>query len=151
MSLPPIANIFTVSRLNTTVRQLLEKEMGLVWISAEISNFTQPASGHWYFTLKDDGAQVRCAMFRNSNRRVTFRPQHGQQVLVRANITLYEPRGDYQLIAESMHPAGEGLLQQQFELLKAKLATEGLFDPQHKQPLPEPARQVGVILSLIHI
>lgn len=147
MSLPPIANIFTVSRLNTTVRQLLEKEMGLVWISAEISNFTQPASGHWYFTLKDDGAQVRCAMFRNSNRRVTFRPQHGQQVLVRANITLYEPRGDYQLIAESMHPAGEGLLQQQFELLKAKLATEGLFDPQHKQPLPEPARQVGVITS----
>ena len=147
MSLPSNANIFTVSRLNTTVRQLLEKEMGLVWISAEISNFTQPASGHWYFTLKDDGAQVRCAMFRNSNRRVTFRPQHGQQVLVRASITLYEPRGDYQLIAESMHPAGEGLLQQQFELLKAKLSTEGLFDPQHKQPLPEPARQVGVITS----
>lgn len=147
MSLPPTANIFTVSRLNTTVRQLLEKEMGLVWLSAEISNFTQPASGHWYFTLKDDGAQVRCAMFRNSNRRVTFRPQHGQQVLVRANITLYEPRGDYQLIIESMHPAGEGLLQQQFELLKTKLASEGLFEPQHKQALPDPAKQVGVITS----
>lgn len=147
MSLPPTANIFTVSRLNNTVRQLLEKEMGLVWLSAEISNFTQPASGHWYFTLKDDGAQVRCAMFRNSNRRVTFRPQHGQQILVRANITLYEPRGDYQLIIESMRPAGEGLLQQQFELLKARLATEGLFDPQHKQALPEPAKQVGVITS----
>lgn len=85
--------IFTVSRLNQTVRLLLEHEMGQVWISGEISNFTQPASGHWYFTLKDDTAQVRCAMFRNSNRRVTFRPQHGQQVLVRANITLYEPRG----------------------------------------------------------
>ncbi|WP_333603474.1 exodeoxyribonuclease VII large subunit, partial [Pantoea eucrina] len=84
MSLPATANIFTVSRLNTTVRTLLENEMGLVWLSAEISNFTQPASGHWYFTLKDDGAQVRCAMFRNSNRRVTFRQQHGQQVLVRA-------------------------------------------------------------------
>lgn len=147
MSLPPTANIFTVSRLNTTVRQLLENEMGLVWLSAEISNFTQPASGHWYFTLKDDGAQVRCAMFRNSNRRASFRPQHGQQVLVRASITLYEPRGDYQLIIESMHPAGEGLLQQQFEQLKARLAAEGLFDQQFKQPLPEPARQVGVITS----
>ncbi|KAJ9432213.1 Exodeoxyribonuclease VII large subunit [Candidatus Pantoea symbiotica] len=147
MSLPPTANIFTVSRLNTTVRQLLENEMGLVWLSAEISNFTQPSSGHWYFTLKDDGAQVRCAMFRNSNRRVTFRPQHGQQVLVRASITLYEPRGDYQLIIESMHPAGEGLLQQQFEQLKARLAAEGLFDQHFKQPLPDPARQVGVITS----
>ncbi|ORM67502.1 exodeoxyribonuclease VII large subunit [Pantoea rwandensis] len=147
MSLPPTANIFTVSRLNTTVRQLLENEMGLVWLSAEISNFTQPSSGHWYFTLKDDGAQVRCAMFRNSNRRVTFRPQHGQQVLVRASITLYEPRGDYQLLIESMHPAGEGLLQQQFEQLKARLAAEGLFDQQFKQPLPDPARQVGVITS----
>lgn len=147
MSIQPTANIFTVSRLNTTVRQLLENEMGLVWLSAEISNFTQPSSGHWYFTLKDDGAQVRCAMFRNSNRRVTFRPQHGQQVLVRASITLYEPRGDYQLIIESMHPAGEGLLQQQFEQLKARLAAEGLFDQQFKQPLPDPARQVGVITS----
>lgn len=147
MSLPPVANVFTVSRLNTTVRQLLEQEMGSVWLSAEISNFSQPASGHWYFTLKDDGAQVRCAMFRNSNRRVTFRPQQGQQILVRATITLYEPRGDYQLIIESMHPAGEGALQQQFELLKAKLASEGLFDQQHKQPLPAPAKQVGVITS----
>lgn len=110
--------IFTVSRLNQTVRLLLEHEMGQVWISGEISNFTQPASGHWYFTLKDDTAQVRCAMFRNSNRRVTFRPQHGQQVLVRANITLYEPRGDYQIIVESMQPAGEGLLQQNTNSLK---------------------------------
>lgn len=147
MSLPTVANVFTVTRLNTTVRQLLEQEMGSVWLSAEISNFSQPASGHWYFTLKDDGAQVRCAMFRNSNRRVTFRPQHGQQILVRATITLFEPRGDYQLIIESMHPAGEGALQQQFELLKTKLAGEGLFDQQHKQPLPEPAKQVGVITS----
>ncbi|MTD28555.1 exodeoxyribonuclease VII large subunit [Erwinia sorbitola] len=147
MSLPPTANIFTVSRLNTTVRKLLEMEMGQVWLSAEISNFSQPSSGHWYFTLKDDGAQVRCAMFRNSNRRVTFRPQNGQQILVRATITLYEPRGDYQLIAESMQPAGDGLLQQQFEQLKQRLMLEGLFEQQHKQPLPEPARQVGVITS----
>lgn len=141
------STIFTVSRLNQTVRLLLEQEMGQVWISGEISNFTQPASGHWYFTLKDDTAQVRCAMFRNSNRRVTFRPQHGQQVLVRANITLYEPRGDYQIIVESMQPAGEGLLQQKYEQLKQRLADEGLFTQQHKQPLPVPARQVGVITS----
>lgn len=139
--------IFTVSRLNQTVRLLLEQEMGQVWISGEVSNFSQPASGHWYFTLKDDAAQVRCAMFRNSNRRVTFRPQHGQQVLVRANITLYEPRGDYQIIVESMQPAGEGLLQQKFEQLKATLSAEGLFDQQFKKPLPSPARCVGVITS----
>ncbi|MCU5773972.1 exodeoxyribonuclease VII large subunit [Erwiniaceae bacterium BAC15a-03b] len=147
MSLPPTANIFTVSRLNTTVRKLLEMEMGQIWLSAEISNFSQPSSGHWYFTLKDETAQVRCAMFRNSNRRVTFRPQNGQQILVRATITLYEPRGDYQLIAESMQPAGDGLLQQQFEQMKQRLAAEGLFDQQFKQPLPDPARQVGVITS----
>ncbi len=139
--------IFTVSRLNQTVRLLLEREVGQVWISGEISNFTQPASGHWYFTLKDDTAQVRCAMFRNSNRRVTFRPQHGQQVLVRASITLYEPRGEYQIIVESMQPSGEGLLQQKYEQLKAKLAAEGLFDQQSKQPLPSPAHCVGVITS----
>ena len=147
MSLSQSSAIYTVSRLNQTVRMLLEQQMGQVWISGEISNFTQPASGHWYFTLKDDGAQVRCAMFRNSNRRVTFRPQHGQQVLVRANITLYEPRGDYQIIVESMQPAGVGLLQQQFEQLKQKLSLEGLFDAQHKQPLPSPAHQIGVITS----
>ncbi len=140
-------SIYTVSRLNQTVRLLLEQEMGQVWISGEISNFTQPASGHWYFTLKDDTAQVRCAMFRNSNRRVTFRPQHGQQVLVRANITLYEPRGDYQIIVESMQPAGEGLLQQKYEQLKAMLSAEGLFDQQFKNPLPSPAHCVGVITS----
>ena len=139
--------IFTVSRLNQTVRLLLEREMGQVWISGEISNFSQPSSGHWYFTLKDDNAQVRCAMFRNSNRRVTFRPQHGQQVLVRANITLYEPRGDYQIIVESMQPAGEGLLQQKYEQLKALLTAEGLFDQSHKQALPSPAHCVGVITS----
>ncbi|MDF7681572.1 exodeoxyribonuclease VII large subunit [Enterobacteriaceae bacterium ESL0689] len=143
-SSPPV---LSVSRLNQTVRQLLEQEIGLLWISGEISNFSQPASGHWYFTLKDDNAQVRCAMFRNSNRRVTFRPQHGQQVLVRANITLYEPRGDYQIIVESLQPAGEGLLQQKYEQLKAQLAAEGLFDQQHKKGLPAPAHCVGIITS----
>lgn len=147
MSLMPSAAIFTVSRLNQTIRQLLEMEMGQIWLSAEISNFSQPASGHWYFTLKDDRSQVRCAMFRNSNRCVIFRPQNGQQVLVRATITLYEPRGDYQLIAESMQPAGDGLLQQQFEQLKQRLQLEGLFEQSHKQQLPSPAHCVGVITS----
>ncbi|KAA8995740.1 exodeoxyribonuclease VII large subunit [Affinibrenneria salicis] len=147
MSQSPASAIFTVSRLNQTVRQLLEMEMGQIWLSGEISNLAQPSSGHWYFTLKDERAQVRCAMFRNSNRRVTFRPQNGQQVLIRATITLYEPRGDYQLLAESMQPAGDGLLQQQFEQLKQRLAAEGLFEQQFKQVLPSPARQVGVITS----
>ncbi|TKI06728.1 exodeoxyribonuclease VII large subunit [Martelella alba] len=139
--------IFTVSRLNQQVRELLENEMGRLWLTGEISNFSQPASGHWYFTLKDDRAQVRCAMFRNSNRRVAFAPRNGQQVLVHASLTLYEPRGDYQLIAESMQQAGAGLLQQQFEQLKQRLAAEGLFDQDHKRPLPSPARKVGVITS----
>ncbi|MDX6915776.1 exodeoxyribonuclease VII large subunit [Pectobacterium carotovorum] len=147
MSQFPSSAIFTVSRLNQTVRQLLEMEMGQIWLSGEISNLSQPSSGHWYFTLKDERAQVRCAMFRTSNRRVTFRPQNGQQVLIRASITLYEPRGDYQLLAESMQPAGDGLLQQQFEQLKQRLAAEGLFDQQFKQVLPSPAKQVGVITS----
>lgn len=147
MSIPNSPAIFTVSRLNQTVRLLLEKEMGQVWIRGEISNFSQPSSGHWYFTLKDNTAQVRCAMFRNSNNRVTFRPKNGQQVVVRANMTLYEPRGDYQIIVESMQPDGAGLLQQQYEQLKQRLLDEGLFAPIHKQPLPTPARQVGVITS----
>ncbi|QQA74869.1 exodeoxyribonuclease VII large subunit [Pectobacterium parmentieri] len=147
MSQFPSSAIFTVSRLNQTVRQLLEMEMGQIWLSGEISNLSQPSSGHWYFTLKDERAQVRCAMFRTSNRKVTFRPQNGQQVLIRASITLYEPRGDYQLLAESMQPAGDGLLQQQFEQLKQRLAAEGLFEQQFKQVLPSPAKQVGVITS----
>jgi exodeoxyribonuclease VII large subunit len=124
------------------VRLLLEQEMGQVWISGEISNFTQPSSGHWYFTLKDDTAQVRCAMFRNSNRRVTFRPQHGQQVLVRANITLYEPRGDYQIIVESMQPAGEGLLQQKYEQLKLS-SRKRAFRPAVQKAAALPAHCVG--------
>lgn len=141
------ASVFTVSRLNQSVRKLLEAEMGQIWLSGEISNFSQPSSGHWYFTLKDDKAQVRCAMFKTANQRVTFRPQNGQQILLRATITLYEPRGDYQLIAESMHQDGDGLLQQRFEQLKQKLSAEGLFDVGHKQPLPSPAKCVGVITS----
>ncbi|TMX47204.1 exodeoxyribonuclease VII large subunit [Vibrio sp. Hep-1b-8] len=140
-------NIFTVSRLNAEVRLLLENEMGIVWLVGEISNFSAPVSGHWYLTLKDSRAQVKCAMFRGNNRRVTFKPQNGNQVLVKARLSLYEPRGDYQLIIESMQPEGDGRLQQQFEELKMKLAGEGLFAQTSKKPLPEHPKRVGVITS----
>nr|WP_252724423.1 exodeoxyribonuclease VII large subunit [Vibrio hepatarius] len=140
-------NIFTVSRLNAEVRLLLENEMGIVWLLGEISNFSAPVSGHWYLTLKDSRAQVKCAMFRGNNRRVTFEPQNGQQVLVKARLSLYEPRGDYQLIIETMQPEGDGRLQQQFEELKIKLASEGLFAHSSKKSLPEHPRCVGIITS----
>ncbi|SDG67293.1 Exodeoxyribonuclease VII large subunit [Vibrio xiamenensis] len=140
-------NIFTVSRLNAEVRLLLENEMGIVWLVGEISNFSAPVSGHWYFTLKDSLAQVKCAMFKGNNRRVTFKPKAGNQVLVKARLSLYEPRGDYQLIVESMQPEGDGRLQQQFDELKMKLAAEGLFAQASKRPLPEHPQRVGVITS----
>ena len=140
-------HIFTVYGLNTEVRQVLEQGFGSIWLVGEISNFAAPSSGHWYFTLKDERAQIRAAMFRNANQRVRIRPQHGMQVLVRAKLTVYEPRGDYQLIIEHMEDAGAGLLQQKYEQLKAKLQGEGLFDPAHKQPLPESIKKVGVITS----
>lgn len=140
-------HIFTVFGLNTEVRQVLEQGFGSIWLVGEISNFASPSSGHWYFTLKDERAQIRAAMFRNANQRVKIRPQHGMQVLVRAKLTVYEPRGDYQLIIEHMEDAGAGLLQQKYEQLKAKLQTEGLFAPEHKQALPESIKKVGVITS----
>lgn len=141
------SNIFTVTQLNYSVRHLLEVELGQVWLTGEISNFSQPVSGHWYLTLKDENAQVRCAMFKMKNLRVNFRPQNGMQVLVRASVSLYEPRGDYQLIIESMQMAGDGLLQQQFEGLKMKLAAQGLFAQEHKKPIPKFVKRVGIITS----
>ena len=140
-------NIYSVSQLNQSVRLMLENQLGTVWLTGEISNFSQPVSGHWYLSLKDENAQVRCAMFRMKNMRVSFRPTNGMQVLVRANVSLYEPRGDYQLIIESMHLAGEGLLMQQFEALKLKLAAEGLFAQHLKKKLPHFSKAVGIITS----
>ena len=140
-------NIYSVSQLNQSVRLMLENQLGAVWLTGEISNFSQPVSGHWYLSLKDENAQVRCAMFRMKNLRVSFRPTNGMQVLVRANVSLYEPRGDYQLIIESMHLAGEGLLMQQFEALKLKLAAEGLFAQHVKKNLPHFSKAVGIITS----
>ncbi|MDG6833122.1 exodeoxyribonuclease VII large subunit [Glaesserella parasuis] len=140
-------HILTISQLNYSVKQMLEVEFGSVWLIGEISNFSQPVSGHWYLTLKDEQAQVRCAMFRMKNMRVNFRPQNGMQVLVRANVSLYEPRGDYQVIIETMQSAGDGLLQQQFEQLKMKLAGLGLFAQEHKKPIPTFVKRVGIVTS----
>ena len=139
--------VFTVTRLNSAVRMILEQDLGLVWLTGELSNLAMPSSGHWYFSLKDLGAQVRCAMFKGNNRRVTFRPQDGMQVLVQARVSLYEPRGDYQLIIESMQPAGDGVLALRFEELKRRLGAEGLFDESRKRPLPREPRAVGLITS----
>ncbi|SJL85143.1 exodeoxyribonuclease VII large subunit [Vibrio palustris] len=140
-------NIYTVSRLNAEVRRVLESEMGIVWLVGEISNFSAPVSGHWYLTLKDSRAQVKAAMFKGRNRLVQFRPQNGQQVLIKARLSLYEPRGDYQIIIDSMQPEGDGRLQQEFEQLKMKLAGEGLFSQDHKHLLPEHPRCVGIVTS----
>ncbi len=139
--------IFSVSQLNRSVRHLLETQLPMLWVEGEISNFARPGSGHWYLTLKDDQAQVRCAMFRNANQRVGFQPANGTQVLVRCRAGLYEGRGEYQLVIEHMEEAGFGALQRQFEQLKQKLTAEGLFDNQHKQPMPESVRHIGVITS----
>lgn len=139
--------VFTVTRLNSAVRMILEQDLGLVWLTGELSNLAMPSSGHWYFSLKDLGAQVRCAMFKGNNRRVAFRPQDGMQVLVQARVSLYEPRGDYQLIIESMQPAGDGVLALRFEELKRRLGAEGLFDESRKRPLPREPRAVGLVTS----
>ena len=139
--------IFSISELNRRVRQLLEINIPMLWVEGEISNFACPASGHWYLSLKDKSAQVRCAMFRNANQRVKFKPRNGMQVLVRCKPGLYEDRGDYQLIIEHMEEAGFGALQRQFEQLKAKLSAEGLFDADNKRPIPTSISHIGVITS----
>ncbi|MBL1377981.1 exodeoxyribonuclease VII large subunit [Zobellella iuensis] len=142
-----LTDVYTVTRLNRHARLLLEGEMGAVWLSGEISNLATPGSGHWYFSLKDSQSQLRCAMFRGNNRSVNFRPKDGDQVLIFGKVTLYEPRGDYQLVAQTMAPAGEGLLKQQFEALKHRLGAEGLFDADRKRPLPAHPTRIGIISS----
>ncbi len=140
-------DVYTVSRLNREARSLLEGSFPLLWVEGEISNLSRPSSGHWYFTLKDEAAQVRCAMFRNRNMLIRFNPENGTQVLLRARISLYEARGDYQIIAEHMEEAGDGALRRAFEVLKQRLQVEGLFNSEHKKPLPAFPRQIGVITS----
>jgi exodeoxyribonuclease VII large subunit len=140
-------DIYSVTRLNREARMLLETGLASLWIEGEISNFSRPTSGHWYFTLKDSGAQVRCAMFRNANLRVRVTPRDGLQVLARGRVSLYENRGEFQLVVEQLEEAGEGLLRRRFDELKARLAAEGLFDQAHKRPLPALPRRIGVVTS----
>jgi len=139
--------VLSVSELNKRVRGLIESQFLQVWIEGEISNFAAPSSGHWYFTLKDQRAQVRCAMFAGRNRMLRFRPQNGMQVVLRGKASLYEGRGEFQLIADNLIEAGEGRLQQKFEQLKKRLAEEGLFSQDRKQALPTHPAHVGVITS----
>jgi exodeoxyribonuclease VII large subunit len=137
----------TVSALNQAVARMLEKNFPLAWVSGEISNFTRAASGHWYFTLKDDAAQVRAVMFRGRAQYADFMPREGDKVEVRALVTLYAPRGDYQLNVEAIRRAGIGNLYEAFLRLKEKLAAEGLFDAQRKRPLPVFAKTIGIVTS----
>ncbi|TMO74493.1 exodeoxyribonuclease VII large subunit [Pseudoalteromonas sp. S3785] len=143
----PSQTVYTVSRLNKEIRAVLEQGFASLVLTGEISNFITPASGHWYFSLKDEKAQIKAAMWRGNNRSQSYRPENGAQVTVRARVSLYEPRGDYQLIVEHMEPAGEGQLKQEFDALKMRLAAEGLFSSAYKKPLPQNINRVGVITS----
>ncbi|MFT4769374.1 MAG: exodeoxyribonuclease VII large subunit [Glaciecola sp.] len=141
------AETLTPSQLNRQVRSLLESHFSYVWVEGELSNLARPSSGHWYFTLKDDKAQVRCAMFKNYNQRLRFSPANGDQVRLRARVSLYEGRGEFQLIGEFMEPAGAGALQARFEALRDQLRQEGLFDAAIKQALPRSVAHLAVITS----
>tara|TARA_R110002167_G_scaffold39023_7_gene120868 strand:- start:1137 stop:2522 length:1386 start_codon:yes stop_codon:yes gene_type:complete len=146
MPAPTPSAVFTVSQLNERAKQLLEISFASVRVEGELSNLSRPSSGHWYFSLKDSGAQVRCAMFRSRTAQLTFAPKEGDKVEIRAKVSLYEARGDYQLIVESMKPAGEGALLLAFQQQKQRLAAEGLFNAEYKQPIPK-ARRIAVITS----
>lgn len=139
--------ILTPSQLNREAAEHLRHLFGMVWLEGEISNFTAARSGHWYFTLKDERAQVRCAMFANRNRLCGLQPENGLKVQIRAQVSLYEARGDFQLIAEQMREAGLGELHRRYEALKKKLQAEGLFNPERKQPIPPFPRHIVVITS----
>jgi len=147
MPVPIGTSVYSVSQLNREARRLLEQGLPALWIAGELSNLARPASGHLYFSIKDERAQVRCAMFRGDNCKLSFRPANGQQVLIHARVSLYEARGEFQLIAEHMEPAGEGLLRARLEKLKTRLSSEGLFDDDRKQPVPALPRRIGIITS----
>ncbi len=147
MSVVPPQNVYAVSDLAEILRALLEDALPSVWVQGEISNFSRPASGHWYFTLKDDRAQLRCAMFKGSNFYVRPPPRDGDAVLVRARVGMYPARGELQLVVEHLEAAGTGALLRAFEALKARLAAEGLFDAANKRPIATVPRAIGVITS----
>ncbi|MEE2828540.1 MAG: exodeoxyribonuclease VII large subunit [Myxococcota bacterium] len=141
------ADVHSVSQLARRVRASLEGVFDSVWVKGELSNFRAYGSGHWYFTLKDDQSQLKAAMFARDNRRVTFRPKDGDEVLVRGRVDLYARRGDLQIVAAHLEPLGAGKLHQEFERLKARLGEEGLFDQERKQPLPAVPRRIGIVTS----
>lgn len=147
MPAPKTQVIWTVSALNHEVKTLLERGIGRLWLEGEISNLSKPASGHWYFSLKDQNAQIRVAMFKSKNNRVAFAASNGQHVLIQASVSLYEARGEFQVIAEHMEEAGTGKLMREFEALKAKLKTEGLFEDTFKQAIPRYPNTIGIITS----
>jgi exodeoxyribonuclease VII large subunit len=140
-------HVYTPTELNREVRLHIEMGFPRLLLEAEVSNLSRPASGHQYFTLKDDKAQIRCALFRSAGSRMTTRLENGMKVLARGRISLYEPRGDFQMIVDNVQDAGEGALLRQFEELKKKLEAEGLFDSAHKQPLPAYPQRIGLITS----
>jgi exodeoxyribonuclease VII large subunit len=144
---PALQKILSVSELNRLAREVLEMSFPLFWVSGEVSNFTRAASGHWYFSLKDSGAQVRCVMFKGRNSYVDFMPREGDKIEARATVTLYEARGDFQLTVEFIQKAGLGALFEAFEKLKAKLSHEGLFDPAFKKAIPTHAKTIGIVTS----
>lgn len=139
--------VLTVSELNRLAKNILEQSLPLFWVSGEVSNFTRAASGHWYFSLKDAGAQVRCVMFRGRNSYVDFVPREGDKIEARCTVTLYEARGDFQLTVEFVQRAGLGALFEAFEKLKTKLSNEGLFDVQNKRAIPQHPKQIGIVTS----
>lgn len=141
------SDVFTVSQLNQRARQLLEISFSSVKVEGEISNLSRPSSGHWYFTLKDSGGQIRCAMFKSRAAGLRFQPKEGDKIIVRGKVSLYENRGDYQLIVDAMKPVGEGQLQQAFLELKQRLLEQGIFASELKKPLPEQIQRIAIITS----
>src|SRR2546425_8109726 len=155
MSQPLLASLFdnterrpvSVSELTGMIRGEIERRFASVWVEGEISNFRSVSSGHWYFTLKDEFAQLRAACYRSSNQRIRFRPEDGLQVRARGRLSVYQPKGEYQLIVETLEPIGAGALQLAFEQTKARLQAEGLFAAELKRPVPMFPRRIGVITS----
>ena len=139
--------IYTVSQLTAEIKTILERNFEHLWVEGEISNLRLPGSGHLYFTLKDESAQMRAVMFRLQNRLLKFHPEDGLQVICYGRLTVYEPRGEYQIVLDHMEPRGLGALQLAFEQLKERLAKEGLFDPDHKKPLPHLPQRIGIVTS----
>ncbi|MGH8684871.1 MAG: exodeoxyribonuclease VII large subunit, partial [Nitrosospira sp.] len=139
--------VLSVSELNRSAKDLLEQAFPLLWVGGEISNIKCYGSGHWYFSLKDSDAQIRCVMFRDKNQYLDWQPKDGMQVEVRALVTLYQTRGDFQLSVETIRRVGLGTLFEAFERLRARLGGEGLFEPERKRPLPSFPKQIGIITS----